>query len=135
VAWNGFLDECLRAAGAETAFAVGHEGLTIASRGRLPHGDVEGLGTRLMIALERAGEMEIEAGEVQSVLVEFDHRWLTGLALRRDGAIFLAVGVLGGRPVRGPLREAIRDGLRLFASHLPDPSSAELAGACPIAIE
>jgi chromosome partitioning protein len=110
--WRGFLDTCLKATGAETAFVMDSQGLTLATRGRLHSGQIEGLGTRLMIAYEQAASMEIAAGEVHGVLVEFEHLWLTGLRTETRAGQRYTIGILGGEPVGPKAREQIREGIR-----------------------
>jgi len=133
--WNGFLDACMKASGAETSFVMDGQGLTITSRGRLGHGQVSGLGTRLTIAFEQARRMEIAGGHVESVLVEFVHLWLTGLAFDSLGETRFTIGMLGREPVTPSMRKEIRGSLKaLLNRHLarvteeeePVPESVEI---------
>lgn len=109
--WNGFLDVCLRATGCETALVVDHDGLAVASRGRLGHGLVEALSTRLSIAFEQAARMDIAAGEVQSIVIEFDHLQMTGVAVRSESGRRFTIGFLGREAVPGETRLEIAERL------------------------
>ena len=105
------LETCLKATGSETAFVMDSQGLTLTSRGRLHSGEIEAVGTRLMIAFEQASSMDFAAGEVQSLLVEFDHLWLTGLRADAPSGRSFTVGLIGREPVgpsaRGHIRECL----------------------------
>jgi hypothetical protein len=114
--WRKFLETCLKATGAETAFAMDSQGLPLASRGRLHSGQIEGLGTRLIIAFEQAASMEIAAGEPRSLLVEFGHQWLTGIRVDAPSGLKFTVGLLGPEPVGPKARAQIREGLAALRS-------------------
>jgi len=116
--WAVFLDACIEATGQETAFAVDSQGLTLASRGKLGPGEIESIGTRLSIAFEQAGEMEIAAGEVTSLLAEFEHLWLTGLRCVSSNGMLFTIGILGEEPVRRSMRKEIRGSLRMLLNNL-----------------
>jgi septum formation inhibitor-activating ATPase MinD len=110
--WHDFLDTCICSCGAETAFVADSEGLLVASRGRLSQGNIEGLGARLSIAFQQADRMEIAAGDAQSVMVEFDHLWLSGIGFQSDRQPIFTIGILGKEPVPTPMRNEIRETLQ-----------------------
>jgi hypothetical protein len=123
--WSVFLDACLEATGQETAFVVDSQGLTVASRGKLGSGEIESIGTRLSIAFEQAGAMEIAAGSVTSLLAEFEHLWMTGLRCTSSNGMVFLVGVLGRDPVRRSMRKEIRGSLRMLLNNLMSKMDTE----------
>jgi chromosome partitioning protein len=110
--WHDFLDTCICSCGAETAFVTDSEGLIVASRGRLHAAEMEGIGTRLSIAFQQADRMEIAAGDSQSVLIEFDHLWLSGVGFRADDRPSFTIGILGKDPIPAAMRNEIRETMR-----------------------
>ena len=96
--WNHFLDDCLRKARGHSAFVLDGRGLTVANRGQLRSTDVEGLGTRMMLALEQASRMDRAGNRVASLTIEFESSWLTGITAS-GGERRLTLGVLGQDPV------------------------------------
>ena len=109
--WSVFLDACLRASAGETAFAMDSDGLILASRGRLAREQATSVGTRLTAALDHSRRMEISGGGVQTALVEFEHQWLTGVAVEREPGKAYTIGVLAREPVPPSVRTDIRNTL------------------------
>jgi len=118
--WHDFLDTCICSCGAETAFVTDSEGLLVASRGRLHSGEMEGLGARLSIAFQQADRMEIAAGDSRSVMIEFDHLWLSGIGFHSENQPSFTIGILGKDPVPATKRDEIRDTLRTLIVGLTD---------------
>lgn len=110
--WEGFLDACLRASAGETAFATDGQGLVLASRGNLSSHVVSSVGTRLAGTLDQARRMEIGGGEVRCGLTQFEHLWLTGVAVRTEDGEAFTVGVLAPEPIPPRVRDDIGRSLR-----------------------
>ena len=105
--WDHLLDWCLTSAGARAAFVLEAQGLLVASRGLLPFEDVQGLGGRLMVALEQAGRMASEDGlDGGAVSVELGGRWLSGFSLPFGGSQ-VTLALLSAEPIQAGLRTAI----------------------------
>ncbi len=108
--WDALLSWCLTGAGAMAAFVLDERSLLVASRGLLPFEDVEGMGGRLMVALEQGSRLQEEGAPGHAaVSVDLDGRWLTGFAVRMPGGVALTFGLLGAEPARGEVRAAISD--------------------------
>ena len=122
--WDGFLDACLRATSAETAFAMDGQGLLLASRGRMEGEQVGLVGTRLAATLDLARRMEISAGEAETSLIEFQHQWLTGIAVAAPDGEHFTVGVLAKEPVAPSVRTDIRGSLSMLLKNLTVASGA-----------
>jgi len=118
--WHDFLDTCICSCGAETAFVTDSEGLVVASRGRLHSGEMEGIGTRLSIAFQQADRMEIAAGDSRSVMIEFDHLWLSGVGFRSENQPSFTIGILGKDAVPASMRNEIRETLESLIVGLTD---------------
>jgi len=116
VNWQRYLEACLKATSGETAVVVDDQGLPLASSGKIPNAQLESLGTRLAIAFDQSSRMEVAGGVAQAVLVEFDHLWLTGLAIGGDGKKRFTLGILGPEPITPTMRREIRGTL----AHLLD---------------
>ena len=115
--WHRFLDACLRASEGETAFIMSSEGLTIASRGRIPPGNIETLGNRLMMAIAQTKLMDVEAGEARTIFVQFERSWLTGIPIGAGSTFTFTVGIQASGAVRPRVADRIRGTLvRLIAS-------------------
>ena len=120
--WNHFLEACLRETRAESAFLLDGRGLAIAESGRLDAKEIEGLGSRVMIALEQAGEIVPTAGnkEVSSLSMEFDSSWLTSLTTTSGGQR-LTLGILGQETIPLRLRRTFDERLlKLLERPLPE---------------
>ncbi len=105
-AWNQLLDGCLGIAQADSAFLMEPQGLVVAARGRLSADVAEGIGGRLMLALDQAAQMS--PGRSHTVCVEFDGRWLTGVRLA-VGDTQLTLGVTAEQPLPRDIREALEE--------------------------
>lgn len=105
-AWNQLLDGCLGIAQADSAFLMEPQGLVVAARGRLSADVAEGIGARLMLALDQAAQMS--PGKSHTVCVEFDGRWLTGVRLS-VGDTQLTLGVTAELPLPRDIREALEE--------------------------
>jgi chromosome partitioning protein len=116
--WKEFLDSCLLVSQADTAFVVDREGLAILSRGKLTAAQVEGAGTRLLIAADQAQRMDLATGSMQTVLIEFDDRWLTGLSVPVTEEHSFLIGILARDPVTAEIRDEIRTLLTRSLGHL-----------------
>ncbi|MGE0321652.1 MAG: hypothetical protein AB7K71_16130 [Polyangiaceae bacterium] len=105
-AWNQLLDGCMGIARADAAFLMEPQGLVVAARGRLTADVAEGIGARLMLALDQAAQMS--PGKSHTVCVEFDGRWLTGVRLS-VGDTQLTLGVTAELPLPKDIREALEE--------------------------
>ena len=105
-AWNQLLDGCIGIAQADSAFLMEPQGLVVAARGRLSADVAEGIGGRLMLALDQAAQMS--PGKSHTVCVEFDGRWLTGVRLT-VGDTLLTLGVTAEQPLPRDIREALEE--------------------------
>lgn len=107
--WDAILDWTLEATGAGAAFLMDPHGLVVACRGPLPSGQAEGLGARLMLALDQAAKM-VPPGEESadlSVAVQFGEVLLTGfLAPLADGTV-LTAGLISRCPIGASARQAV----------------------------
>jgi hypothetical protein len=107
--WDAVLDWTLEATGAGAAFLMDPHGLVVACRGPLPSGQAEGLGSRLMLALEQAGRMVPpgeEAAEL-SVTVQFGEILLTGFPAPLGDGTVLTAGLISRSPVAAAARRAV----------------------------
>ena len=121
--WNLFLEACLRESRAESAFLLDGRGLAIAESGRLEGSEIEGLGSRVMIALEQAGKIGPAAGDqqVSSLSMEFESSWLTSLTTTAGGQR-LTLGILGQETLPLRLRRSFDERLvKLLDRPLPAP--------------
>jgi hypothetical protein len=119
--WDRLLDWCLDAFGAEAAFIMDSYGLVVATRGRMTADTVQGVGARLMVTLQHAEQMAVEApdGTSRAVAVELAAGWLNGMRVtlgRGDEALVLTVGVASRAPFRRDERLAVE---AAFASAMP----------------
>lgn len=105
-AWNQLLDGCMGIAQADAAFLMEPQGLVVAARGRLSADVAEGIGARLMLALDQAAQMS--PGKSHTVCVEFEGRWLTGVRLK-VGDTQLTLGVTAELPLPKDIREALEE--------------------------
>jgi hypothetical protein len=119
--WDRLLEWCLDAFGGEAAFVMDAYGLVVAARGRLGPDAVQGIGARLMIALQHAEQMDLDAGEgvSRALAVELSAGWLNGLRVligEGEDALSLTVGVASRAPFRRDERLAVE---RAFAAAAP----------------
>lgn len=106
--WDALLSWCLTSGGAMAAFVLDERSLLVASRGLLPFDDVEGMGGRLIVALEQASRLQEEGAPGHgAVSVDLDGRWLTGFAVSMPGGAPLTFGLLGAEPAHAEVRAAI----------------------------
>ncbi len=122
--WTDLLDWCQRIAGSSSAFVTDHQGLPIADDGSLSEGQVADTGTRLILALDQAGKMEIADGRAQAISIQLGARWLTGIRIGTDGDAAFTLGLLGDRPVGEESRKTIEDVLGVVAEHYYSFSAA-----------
>ena len=109
--WNELLVQCVelaRAEGATGAFAVDSQGLSIGQIGNLDPDEVEGTGSRLVIALEQAARMESFASHRPgSILIEFGDRWLTGFSIDCGPEAQIVLGIVAHEPLGERTRDLI----------------------------
>ncbi|MDJ0867657.1 MAG: hypothetical protein QNK03_16255 [Myxococcota bacterium] len=109
--WNDLLSQCLELVlreGGTAAFAVDERGLGIAQVGDLDSAEVEGTGSRLVIALEQASRMESFAGRRPgSILIEFGRQWLTGFAIEAANGTRVVLGIVASEPLAERSRERV----------------------------
>lgn len=99
--WDRFLDWCRAMLGADAAFAVDPQGLTIAARGALPAETRAELSARMVLALTDAHRLAREPDEELSLVVRYRGRWLTMMRLHGDPVF--QVGLISSRPVHPAL--------------------------------
>ena len=104
--WDPFLDWCRAVAEATTGFVLDRQGLFVAVRGTLSATEAEGIGSRVMVALEQARKIQ-PGGPDPSVAIDFGGSCLSGFAVSlRDGSP-LTIGLVGPRLVDPAARRAI----------------------------
>jgi hypothetical protein len=107
--WNELLCQCMEVAqneGGTAAFAVDGQGLCIGQVGGLDSEEVEGTGSRLVIAMEQASRMETFSDRrAGSILIEFGDQWLTGFAIQCTNDTSVVLGIIA----RDPLAPRSRD--------------------------
>lgn len=109
--WDDFLARSLPVAEAHAAFLMDGQGLLVASCGPIPAADLEGVGGRLMAALEHGRKMQLEEGREPAVVVELGSAWLTGFAVPlRDGST-LTMGVVGPAALHAETRARLSGAL------------------------
>ena len=109
--WNDFLDECIAQTRAASAFLMDAQGLVVACRGDRSASELEGIGARLMVMLEQADKMRGASTVSESVCIELDAQWLTGLRARLDGGRTMTLGVIAPAPLQRDARERLEAGL------------------------
>lgn len=119
--WDEFLARSLPAAQGEAAFLMDAQGLLVAGCGPIPAADLEGIGARLMAALEHARKMQLEEGHDPAVVVELGTAWLTGFAVSlRDGST-MTMGVVGPAALHAETRARLSGALWRWRASLEAP--------------
>ncbi len=106
--WEELLDWCLSLTRASTAFVMDPEGFAIANHGALSIEQAQGVGSHLMVAMSQADRLEHPGTRAQSVCVEFETSWVTGLRLEAEGRGSFTLGFIAAAPVDADTRDAIR---------------------------
>jgi len=109
--WNRVLDACLQAIGGEAALLMDPSGLVVASRGPRPTDELEGIGARLMIALEQAEAIEGGGAAVRVATIELPARTLFAARLDANGTR-LTLGLLAAGSVAPARRQVLEALLR-----------------------
>lgn len=106
--WNELLDGCLAMADASAAFLMDGHGLVVATRGALRQSDAEGIGGRLMAALDQIEQIE-RAGPSCAVAIEIDGAWLTGVRFGHSAGRSMTVAVFARAPLPREARDVIEN--------------------------
>ncbi len=119
--WEQLLEWCLVAFDAEAAFVMDAYGLVVANRGRMTPDAVQGVGARLMVALQHAAQMAVDTpdGTSRALAVELATGWLSGLRVvvgEGEDALQLTVGIVAKAPFARDERLAVE---RAFAAAAP----------------
>ena len=105
--WDPFLDWCLAVAGATAGFVLDGQGLLVAVRGALSAGDAEGIGARVMVALEQARKIQPGGSPDPAVSIDFGSGCLSGFAVALKDRSVLTIGLVGPRSVAPAARGTI----------------------------
>jgi hypothetical protein len=116
--WNQFLDDCLEISRAKSAFVMDEHGLVVSVRGVDDSEALEVLGARLTVTFQQADRMSHRPEGANTVCIELEDGWLTGLKYAVPGAGSLIVGVMADAPVCGERKDEIVDFLRRAVTSL-----------------
>lgn len=116
--WNQFLDDCLEICRATGAFVMDEHGLVVSVRGMQDGEALEVLGARLTVTFQQADRMSHRPEGANTVCIELEDGWLTGLKYAVTGAGSLIVGVMADAPVCGERKDEIVDFLRRAVTSL-----------------
>lgn len=106
--WDALLDWALSAASCQAGFVVDPRGLVVGCRGPLPVAQAEGLGSRLMAALDQARQMAgPKDGPEPSVTIQFGDVLLTAFAARPGDGSVLTIGLIGRGVVPAETRRGV----------------------------
>lgn len=106
--WQSFAQLSLEQVGASVVFVVDSQGLVIAAEGHEAQQYAESAGARVLVALDRAGEIDDAAGRL--VCMALGEGWLTGLkAGQGEGSVTLVLRTQ--EPMASGLVEACRTAL------------------------
>ncbi len=104
--WNKLLRDVQAFASAAVVFAIDASGLMVAaSPPSTPREELEGMGSRLLVALEHADRMTGRAS--RSLAIDLGDRVLTGIRVRAADGVTVTLALL----TRGPLPDTVRTGL------------------------
>jgi hypothetical protein len=106
--WDPFLDWCRAVAGAATGFVLDRQGLIVAVRGALSATEAEGIGSRVMVALDQARKIRPD-GPAPAVSIDFGGSCLSGFEVSLKDRSPLTIGLIGPRFVDPSARRAIAE--------------------------
>jgi hypothetical protein len=116
--WNQFLDDCREICHAKGAFVMDEHGLVVSVRG-LDEGEaLEVLGARLTVTFQQVDRMSHHPDGSNTVCIELEDGWLTGLKHAVPGAGSLIVGVMADAPVCGERKHELVEFLKRAVSSL-----------------
>jgi len=102
---------CCVAARAELAFLLDAQGLVVANRGPGSSEEVEGMGARLLAAMDQVRRLAPPGAAAPAVNVEMGARWLTGFALALPDGTGVMLGLVGPKPAGTEIRAALQRAL------------------------
>ncbi len=105
--WEVFLAWSLELCRARAGFVVDAQGFVVATRGNVPTNQFEGLGAELSYAMEQLSRIDVEAGSLLTMELQFASRRLLAIQVVGEGAGSFVVGFVGPRPLSDEVRGAI----------------------------
>lgn len=108
LAWDQFLDGCMRLGNATGGFILDHRGLAVALRGNLSGSVAESLGSKLVVAMDHLGsDTQLGVPEHPCIAVRVPGGWLSAATVAGGE---LAVGLLAPGSLGADVWALIHDG-------------------------
>ncbi len=105
--WEVFLAWSLELCRARAGFVVDAQGFVVATRGNVPTNQFEGLGAELSYSMEQLSRIDVEAGSLLTMELQFATRRLLAIQVVSEGTGSFVVGFVGPRPLSDEVRVAI----------------------------
>ena len=105
--WEVFLAWGLELCRARAGFVVDPQGFVVATRGNVPDDQFGGLGAEIAYSMEQLDKIDVEAGSLLGVELQFASRRLMAIRLAKDGVGSVVIGFVGSRPLVDEVREAL----------------------------
>jgi hypothetical protein len=105
--WEVFLAWGLELCRARAGFVVDSQGFVVATRGNVPADQFSGLGAELAYAMEQLDRIDVEAGSLMSIELQFASRRLMAVRLAKEGVGSIVIGFVGSRPLADDVREGL----------------------------
>lgn len=96
--WEDCASWCMEVTRSDAAFVVDSQGFIIASRGRIPGRGVECTGAEMVCAVELLERIDLDAGKLAWIDLDFDRRRIVGFIAPMENDEFYIVGLLSPDP-------------------------------------
>lgn len=106
--WEVLLAWSLELCRARGGFVVDPQGFVVATRGNVPANQFEGLGAELAYAMEQLDRIDPDAGDLETLELQFSSRRLLAVRAHREGSHSFVVGFVGARPLTDEVRAVIK---------------------------
>lgn len=108
--WDSLLDWVRSACGAHAAFLIDGQGLLVAKAGELDRERAEGMGARMVFAMEHADRMA-EGESSRSLVVDFGEHVATSLRTQTPDGRQFVLGVVASAPLSPDARREVERAL------------------------